>query len=74
MNHSIASRLRDLLHTSPFRPFEIRMVDGSRYLVPHEDFLNVTRSGSVIYDDGNSVYKTLNVTLISEIDEKLATA
>lgn len=71
MNHPIASRLRELLQAHPFHPFSIRLVDGSTYGVPHEDFLSVTKSGNVIFDDGDKVYKTINVTLISVIDEKV---
>ena len=69
MNHPIANRLRELVHQQPFEPFTIKMVDGAKYHVPHEDFVAVTRSGRVFYDDGEKVFKTLNVTLISEIDE-----
>jgi hypothetical protein len=71
MNHPIAARLRELLQAHPFQPFAIRLVDGSTYSVPHEDFLSVTKSGNVIYDDGEKTYKTINVMLIAVIDEKV---
>jgi hypothetical protein len=69
VNHPIAVRLRELVHASPFAPFSVRMVDGTVYRVPHEDFLVITRSGRVFFDDGETVSKSLNVTLIQEIDE-----
>ncbi|MEN9661221.1 MAG: hypothetical protein RL324_170 [Verrucomicrobiota bacterium] len=67
MNHPITDRLRDLIRRNPFHPFDVKMVDGKIYHVPHEDFLTVTRSGMVFYDDGDTIHKTLNVTLILEI-------
>ncbi len=75
MNHPIANRLRDLLHAQPFHPFVTKMIDGSSYRVPHEDFVTVSKSGHVLYDDGKSRFRSLNVTLISEIhDRRAATA
>jgi hypothetical protein len=67
MNHPMTIRLRDLIRRNPFHPFDVKMVDGQIYHVPHEDFLTVTRSGMVFYDDGETIHKTLNVTLILEI-------
>ena len=72
MNLPITVRLRELLHTNPFHPFAIRLVDGATYAIPHEDFLSVTKSGNVIFDDGEKTYKTINAALIAEIDEKTA--
>ena len=69
MNHPIAIRLRELVHAAPFAPFSVKMVDGTVYHVPHEDFLVVTRSGRVFFDDGETISKSLNATLIAEIDE-----
>ena len=69
MNHPVAVRLRELVHASPFAPFSVRMVGGTSYRVPHKDFLVITRSGRVFFDDGETVSKSLNVTLIQEIDE-----
>ena len=71
MNHPKAVRLRELLQAQPFRPFAIRLIDGTVFSIPHEDFLSVTKSGNVIYDDGDRVYKTINVTLIGVIEEKV---
>jgi hypothetical protein len=31
--------LRSALRTQPFRPFELKLVDGSVYKVPHPDYL-----------------------------------
>ena len=64
----IAVRLRELLHLQPFRPFTIVLVDGFKVKIPHEDFLAVTKSGVVIYDDGERM-KTINPLVVSRIDE-----
>jgi len=69
VNYPIAIRLRELIHAAPFMPFSVKMVDGTIYHIPHEDFLVITRSGRVFFDDGEKVSKSLNVTLIAEIDE-----
>jgi hypothetical protein len=66
----ILARLRDLLHAQPFAPFTIKLIDGAVYEVPHEDFLTISKSGHVLFDDGASVFKTLNPLLISEINEQ----
>ena len=70
----ILARLRDLLHAQPFAPFSLKLVDGTIYEVPHEDFLTISKSGHVLFDDGASIFKTLNPLLISEINEQRQTA
>jgi hypothetical protein len=72
MKHPIVPRLRELIRRNPFEPFTIHMVDGAKYPVPHEDFLSVSLSGQVYYDDGKKISKTLNPTLVAEIAEKSA--
>jgi hypothetical protein len=32
-------RVRDALHQQPFRPFTLKLVDGTSYLVRHPDFV-----------------------------------
>ena len=36
-----AEQLRRALKRQPFRPFRLRMVDGTIYTVPHPDWLSV---------------------------------
>ena len=67
MNHPVAIRLRELLGQVPFHPFTVRMVDGKQYHIPHADFLTITRSGVVTFDDGEGTHRILNVTLVLEI-------
>ena len=70
MNHPIIIRLRELIHAQPFHPFTIKMLNGTAYNVPHEDFLFVGKSGNVIFDDGDHI-KSINATVVAEIDEKV---
>lgn len=32
-------KVREILHTQPFRPFRIHLADGGRIAVQHEDFV-----------------------------------
>lgn len=34
-------KIRDILRSQPFRPFDLRLVDGTRYRVPHPDWLSI---------------------------------
>ena len=61
-------QLRELLHAAPFSPFTIRLHDGKHLRVTNPDYLSVTMSGWVIWDDGRG-YRHLNPTLIASIDE-----
>jgi hypothetical protein len=36
-----AEQIRRVLKRQPFRPFQIKMVDGTLYSVPHPDWLSV---------------------------------
>ena len=40
--------LRDLLHSSPFHPFRLHLVDGKTLAVPHQDFALVTLDYAVV--------------------------
>jgi len=34
--------IRDLVHTSPFKPFRLHLVDGKSLRVPHTDFVLIS--------------------------------
>jgi hypothetical protein len=59
-------QLRAALHSTPFRPFVIRMADGRTFSIPHQDFLSVSPGGRtvVIYhpDDSASIVDLLLMT------------
>ena len=40
--------IREFNHAVPFRPYEIRMASGDRYVVPHPDFAIVSPRGSFV--------------------------
>ena len=42
------STIREMLHATPFRPFELLTLDGHRWKVSHPDFLSVSPASDVI--------------------------
>jgi hypothetical protein len=60
--------IRDLQHASPFVPYEIKMVSGEKYRVPHADFVSVSPRGDlVIVYDANLRMRMLNPMLIERV-------
>jgi hypothetical protein len=79
-----ADQLRRVLTRQPFRPFKLRMVDGTLYEVPHPDWLSVPpaalrprevayylKPASVPTDEEVESYEVhwLDLSLISEVIE-----
>ena len=64
-----ASRIRDLLHAAPFRPFKIHLPGGDKIRVPHPDFMSVAPSGriAVVFGPKDETY-TLDVFLITALE------
>ena len=57
--------IREFNRTVPFRPYEIRMASGERYVVPHPDFISIPPRGSyVIVIDTKERPHHLNALLI----------
>ena len=44
----VIQSIREFNHSSPFRPYEIRMASGERYRVPHSDFATLSPKGSFV--------------------------
>jgi hypothetical protein len=40
--------IRDFNRAVPFVPYEIRIVSGERYQVPHPDFISISPRGSFV--------------------------
>jgi len=69
--------IRDLMRAQPFRPFDLILGDGTRYAVPHPDYLSippVRRPREIEYylviNDGDDYeYRTrwLDLNLILEV-------
>ncbi len=44
----VIQSIREFNRAVPFKPYEIRMVSGETYEVPHPDFLSVSPKGSFV--------------------------
>jgi hypothetical protein len=44
----VIGAIRDFTRAVPFQPYEIQMVSGARYEVPHPDFIIISPSGSFV--------------------------
>jgi hypothetical protein len=44
----VIESIREFSRAVPFRPFEIHMVSGERYRVPHPDFIGISPRGSFV--------------------------
>jgi hypothetical protein len=60
--------IRDLQRASPFVPYEIKMVSGEAYQVPHPDFVSVSPRGDmVIVYDADVRMRMLNPMLVGRV-------
>jgi len=65
-------QVRDAMHRAPFLGFEIRLVDGRSYHVPHPDFLAVPqtlRGRDLLLHDATGRTHRIDLLLVVEIDE-----
>ena len=64
-------KVREVLHTQPFRPFWIHLADGGRVPVDHEDFVALEPAGRelIVYLRNNS-HHIIDVPLITRIEAK----
>jgi hypothetical protein len=61
----VVQSIREFNRAVPFKPYEIRMASGVRYVVPHSDFATVSPKGSfVIVFDRNERPHHLSALLI----------
>jgi hypothetical protein len=61
--------VRDLLHTQPFAPFTIRLVDGRGFLVPHPDFVGVSPRQVLHISPENESVTRIDPRLIASLDD-----
>ena len=61
-------KLQSVLSASPFRPFMIHLADGTRYHIPHRDFLSHSPAGRtvIVYHEDDS-FSILDLLLITEL-------
>jgi hypothetical protein len=61
-------QLRILHQARPFRPFTIRMADGSSHHVPHSEFLSQSPSGrTIIVHRPDDTYSVVDLLLVTEL-------
>ena len=65
------ARIRELLHSSPFQPFIIRMADGREYRIAHPDFVlaSSTDVPQVIIEEPDGRTHFLSVLLMASIEQ-----
>ncbi len=70
------TRIRQLLHASPFQPFAIRMADGREYRINHPDFVLAAASEvpQIIIEEPDGMVHFLSVLLVTSIELTPATA
>jgi hypothetical protein len=44
----VIESIRNFTRAVPFQPYEIQMVSGARYEVPHPDFILISQRGSFV--------------------------
>ena len=57
------------LHAEPFKPFSLRLTDGSLLPVPHPDFIAVSRGGRtvIVFTEGEN-FSILDLGLVTAIE------
>ena len=61
------SGIRDALHSEPFEPFVIRLVDGRSLPVPHPDFVALTPRRALVGAEDDS-WSVIDPRLIVSLD------
>jgi hypothetical protein len=49
ISYMLIQTIREMNNQVPFEPYEIHMVSGERYPVPHRDFIAISPRGSFVY-------------------------
>jgi hypothetical protein len=66
-----ANKLRDLLNTTPFRPFEVHLPSCKSVPVPARDFAAVSPSGRTLIVLGENESETVVIVMLIERFELL---
>jgi hypothetical protein len=70
-------QVRAAMHRAPFLGFELRLVDGRSFHVPHPDFIAVpqnARGRDVMFYDEHGRTHRIDLLLIVEVEEPAAPA
>jgi hypothetical protein len=70
LHESMKTRVRQLLHATPFQPFIIRMADGKEYRIEHPDFVLAAASDvpQIILEESDGNVHFLSVLLMTSIE------
>lgn len=64
--------MRETMKATPFRPFAVRMADGSRYEVPTPDHVSLSPEGRILVIHIDDISKILDVALVTGIELQTA--
>jgi hypothetical protein len=61
--------VNNTLHAQPFKPFALRLTDGSLIPVPHPDFIAVTQGGrtAIVLAEGEN-FKIVDLALVTALE------
>jgi hypothetical protein len=72
---NVKARIRELLNATPFRPFIIRMADGTAHRIDHPDFVLASSDApQVVLEAANGDMTYLSVLLIVSVEHAQAAA
>ena len=63
------TRIRELLHASPFCPFTVHLADGGSLKIPHQDFAATTGRGRFlfVFRENSDDYDLVDVVLVTRV-------
>jgi hypothetical protein len=61
--------VNNTLNAQPFKPFSLRLTDGSRVRVPHPDFIAVSQGGrTAIVNTEGEQFSIVDLSLVTAIE------
>jgi hypothetical protein len=61
--------IKEAAHASPFLPFALRLTDGTQVVVPHSDFIFLTRGGrTLIVNVDEENFRIIDASLVTAIE------
>jgi hypothetical protein len=61
-------QVRRAMHRQPFRPFFIKLADGTAYQVRHPDFVAVTHRSELVFVGDDEGFHEIDMRLVAEIE------
>ncbi len=62
------------MHRQPFRPFFIKLADGTAYHVRHPDFVAVTHRSELVFVGDDEGFHEIDMRLVAEIETPAPTS